>query len=287
MGIIKFGADPELFSIENGYAVPPIEYMSRGVLEVYGYHKDNPMHPIVFRRSDFFVHQDGVLFEFIVRPQESLRALRDFIVMSMSRFADVTGIKLTAIPAAELDTKRYPQDRYRDLYMFGCLPDRDPSIEFNPTWGDIEPEDSWRYAGGHISISIEDGIIKDEKDADELALLLGLTVSLPYRIFSKDYMEEYEARRAKMYGTPAKYRGNKLNKGIFEFRTPSNQWLLFEPEHLDIMEDGFRAAVNMLKSGFDLFRKYYPYLRDIYYSDKSSIALFWARNILPYAEKYK
>lgn len=252
--MLTVGSDPEFFALgASNKILPPHIFLDR--FGEIGEYKGLPM---LYEDDEFILHIDGAAFEVVLKnPRYSLTDVHQLIYHARQLIADRFDIYLSPTPAAVLDealTKEVDENFLESLMYAGCNPDYDPVLEdlgiSTPTiQGIFKFKDSWRYAGGHISVSkvgLKEKIAKEHK---KLAIIFSVTVGLRLVLMSSISLVELERRRSKIYGTPAKYRPKKVElTGIFEYRTPSNQWTSFRIESIDALDSDIRMALSLFES---------------------------------------
>ena len=259
---LVYGVDPEVFAYykKDGklFVLPPVFF--REMLEVPV--EENGTHPIFARGKNWFVHEDGVAFEFSVNPSTDPAELFYTVASAMEEVAEkilkpFKGFcepKLLAHPTINYDCMKWIESgpEYIMCTIFGCDPDKD-------VWGtrtekiDDVSLHPFRYGGGHVHLSGSAAIIKEPLLAVKCAAITMGNVAIAY---SKN--AELEKQRTFRYGKPGKYRiqnYKKLWNGIpnthvgIEYRTPSNSWTQDKELAMKIFEWGKIGMENLLEQG--------------------------------------
>lgn len=253
-----FGADPEYFASyeKEGkkYVLSPA-LMERefGIKAISG----DTKHPVYIRQKEFSWMMDGVAWELtLLRPHDHLidvwKATRDALDCLAGFFGELhsssfSNISLYTKPAIFIEPSLYlpllNDERVYQGFIFGCDPDLDavnPMYECATIDVSTHP---YRYGGGHIHISGDDILSENPRP---MIMLLACTIGNYVTLHSKE--PELERLRVETYGRPGRFRiQNYPNGGRgVEYRTPSNQWTLFEPSEIEEMESLIQKADGYL-----------------------------------------
>lgn len=237
--MLTFGSDPEFFIPydKNGesYVEPPAYFREvlgvpftipdgRKDLEPYR------QHPVFADKDGIQIIEDGVAFEYTLKPTTEAKFLVAQINQAHEMLVDLVGrygyTDVYKKPVIKFDCfgKYNPDlipDEYFSCMIFGCDRDFD-AIDFNYQGATLNVrEHDKRYGGGHLHVGSEDkSVIKLLHDNYRnfirmLAIFVGNTC-----IAESDY-PELEKIRSFHYGNPGRYR---LPEHGVEYRTPSNSW---------------------------------------------------------------
>lgn len=197
--LIAIGSDPEVFLVdENDKPVSAI-----GLI---GGSKHEPLHII----DNFFLQEDNVMVEYNIPPVRDVDRfifnLNKGLNIIKNQIPENLDIKITPSLEFSNDQLAHPQAE-----EFGCEPDFNVWKRCeNPI---INPENNYRYAGGHIHISYENPTLEV---SEKLVKALDFFLGVPFVLIDKD-----EIRKRK-YGTAGRFR---IKTYGIEYRTLSNHWL--------------------------------------------------------------
>lgn len=275
MNKLVFGTDPEFFAsyTKDGkdYVLPPAFFRVYRDLEF----TPNESHPIFIDDMDnsgVKVIEDGVAFEFTIRPSQNWKELHDRIQLGrkmtsdliLSKFNEDCETMLKALPTICFDVERWGKEKeeFQQCLIFGC----DTSYD---AWNEGESfprvnakKHPYRYGGMHIHISGREII----KEKPMLAIqMLTLTTGLAYVANSK--VPELELLRTGMYGKPGNFRPQRYRElwdGIpytdfgVEYRTPSNSMADNEEQCKEVFKWTKIGIDNLLPYdlGLDLIKKF-------------------------------
>lgn len=234
---LVFGSDPEVFAYykkdEKPFVIPPAEFREKGLPIII----QNGKNPVFYADNDIKIIEDGVAFEFTIRPSTNWRELYERIQHAKQILKDKI---IPILDEAEEDvsclpTINYEVDRwgkksrsFQNCLIFGCDPDRDA---FNPSdEGTIinARKHPFRYGGGHLQVS---GVPEFKDDIFYAVKCMAIGAGIAYVAYSD--VPELEKMRTYLYGKPGKFRPQRY-EGLFEgipntnfgieYRTPSNSW---------------------------------------------------------------
>lgn len=232
--MLKFGCDPEVFSVINNEVISP------AMLEKFSGLKflrtDNlDKHPVYIENKDFRWIQDGVAFELnICHPVTTPKEMFDIIKNSVECLEETVsklnfeGEKLSIYkkPVVGINPEKYfpflNENKIKQGFIFGCDPDQDAiRPDYHCETVDVISH-LFRYGAGHLHTS----------GAEEFKYLIELAVKYfaltvgNFCISNSPYPEQ-EKQRATTYGKPGRFRPQTYPDGSFgiEYRTPSNSWI--------------------------------------------------------------
>jgi len=262
---VHIGADPEFFYINKGefdefpinYSIPPVVFRKKKLLTPIRVF--NRRHYVFWEEGNYVLHEDGAAFELTTPPFNNIIEMRESVLAIINEAQKDLGIEFTIIPAAKfIIPEKYVNDKeFIKACEFGCNPDIEGYMpEINLTTHTISAEDiPFRFGGGHIMIEFPEELKELMMNYHDIfSQFLAITVGLRMIAFTK--FPELIKERAKYYGTPCKYRDNKLHKGLFEYRTPSNEWLLFNEQQLLEIENGINIALTLFHARDELARNF-------------------------------
>lgn len=240
----NFGADPELFLVNDGECIPPAS-----LREDFGFDYDK----ILLEMGDCRIIEDGAAVEINLEPSNNFDLFWQRIERATEGvidFAKQFDLNVDISPAVKFDPKKFWIDRdetFRDCVRFGCDEDLDVySGEFSR---EICVETiQERFGGGHLHIEgdFHDVYFYFTQLCD---IFIGNTAVSLKRDSST---RSAEGRRLKYYGQPGKIRlqnyGNNV-KGI-EYRTPSNFWIK-DKENARLLVTMADAVVNLMENPSD------------------------------------
>lgn len=237
---VMFGADPELFLLDN-YG------QFKSAIGIIGGSKAEPRY---IDTDGSAVQEDNVAVEFNIAPAKTREEFIHHIGKVMEylhNFVKEKGFSLCVVPAAI-----FPDSELKDpmALAFGCDPDFSVwtrSINEPPELPKDQP--NLRSAGGHIHVSWDNP--KDE-DGERLVKAMDIFVGAPSIIYDSDQL------RRKLYGKPGCFRFKPY--GI-EYRTPSNIWIK-SPDLVGWAFDQSLRAVEYLNSGGKIDDAHLPLIED-------------------------
>lgn len=266
---ILFGTDPEygiFYKKDNKDFVLPAAFF-----RLFGHIpcvKEDIKHPVMFEIPNYKIIEDGVAFEFTVKPENNMlslvnnvRFLRKNLEQLIPKQVEEFGeLGVSDKPVLNFDVERWANEssKFKMSMIFGCDKDFDArELDYN-----CETRNAlrhpFRYFGGHIHVSLPENnsIFKDipKIGIRVFSVLVGTTTTL----FSK--YPELEKIRVGEYGRPQRFRPQKYSSGIYgiEYRTPSTNWTTLGDEFILVIEKAIRTAVDYLinDSFFELLNHY-------------------------------
>lgn len=227
---VKYGADPELFLVDN-YG----QYKS--AIGIIGGSKANP------RKLDnegSAVQEDNVAVEFNIPPSSTKEQFVGNIGRVMGYLHDYTkekGFSLAVVPAALFPLEELVHPMAKE---FGCDPDFNVwTQEENPRPIVPQSMQNLRSCGGHLHVSWD----KPHFHAQErMVKALDIFCGVPSIQLDGDTL------RRKLYGKAGCFRFK--NYGI-EYRTLSNFWIK-SPDLVEWLYTQAEKAVNFLNSGGEI-----------------------------------
>lgn len=239
---LVYGTDPEKFAgyKKDGelYVLPPAYF--RHHLEVQAMEPESK-HPVFIdqmKELGVIVMEDGVAFEYTVRPDTDWTKLFDRVSIAdrlleteiLSKFPGECLPEVQCVPTINYDVERWSQEKkqMQMCLIFGCDQDYN-ALNYSVKNKVVNAlKHPFRYGGGHIHVSGSPKI----KEEPLLAIQsLIFTAGLAAVAFSDT--PDLDKMRTFLYGKPDKFRPQRYNKlfndmpdtdfGV-EYRTPSNRW---------------------------------------------------------------
>lgn len=274
---LVYGTDPEYFAgyvqKKKLFVLPPAWFRVYGKVpyipeEIKGHH--------VFidemKESGVLVMEDGVAFEFTVKPSSDWKELFERVQLGkrllseriLSKFSNDCLPEIISQPTINFDVKRWAKENaeFRLCLIFGCDQDFD-ACNYNAPGKVIDAlKHPFRYGGGHLHVS-GSAAIKEEPILAVYSMLL--TSGLSY-VANSD-TPELDKQRTYLYGRPGKYRiqeYSKLFNGMpntdvgIEYRTPSNRWTSSIEQATQIFKWAEIGIKRLLEEG--LVKELYPLL---------------------------
>jgi hypothetical protein len=258
MSKLIFGGDPEYFASykkdNKDYVCPPVHFR-----KVFGIKPivEDEKHPVFFNIDGIKIHEDGVAFEFAIKPQHSVKELHLGFMHGLDilkEFVNKFDLDVYTKPTINFDVEKYydKSDDFLMCLLFGCDPDEDAFNYFQKQFIIDALNHKYRYGGGHLHLSgakvFQDNPIDSIK---AMAITVGNFVvgNSPY--------PKLEKQRTFNYGKPGKFRVQKygsLFKDIpytdigIEYRTPSNTWTT-NLEMSEGIEHWAYKALDILENG--------------------------------------
>jgi len=262
---VHIGTDPEFFVISTGefdyipegYSIPPVVYRIENQLKLK--RLIGIRHYVFWEKNGYIIHEDGAAFELTTPPFNDIIEMKNSVLGILGEAEKDLGLKFTIIPAAKfmIPDKFKNNESFITACEFGCNPDIEGCMpDINLTTRTIRADDiPYRFGGGHITIEFKE----EHKNLfvnypDIFSQFMAINVGIPMIAFTR--FPHLLKERAKYYGTPCKYRDNKLHKNLFEYRTPSNEWLLFTDEQLMTIQKGINTAIKMFTSRDETARSF-------------------------------
>lgn len=203
---IRIGGDPEFF-LQHNEALTS----SRGLL---GGSKNEPR-----KLEHGSVQEDNIMLELNLQPASTLQEFNGNIQALLNEVRSHLAGTQTALLVHSPEVLLTNELKMRhEAQEFGCEPDynawtgrrnKTPKLEI----------DEWRYAGGHIHVSVDQVLNK----AQQRNIVKWYDVSVGLYCTINDTGE----RRASVYGTAGRFRYTKYSEGVtgIEYRVPSNFWV--------------------------------------------------------------
>jgi hypothetical protein len=230
MNTLTYGSDPEFAICEiinDDYYPVPVPYFLENGFKALAIDEESK-HPLLVKESNFSVIMDGVSFELTLPPVKEPKQMFDNLQSAfkwLKDFSSTYNYELVTRPTLPYNPHKWERDNnilFWQCNRFGCDRDRDAII---PDYESPEIDATnhfFRYFGGHIHLSDEDGFLYEfiEPTINLMAITVG-----NYCIANSKYPED-EIRRAELYGQPGRFRAQQYPNGSkgLEYRSPSNQW---------------------------------------------------------------
>lgn len=276
MNPLVFGTDPEKFAAYkmNGeyFVLPPAWFREYGKIPFVPGEKGHHVFLDAMDEMGALVMEDGVAFEYTVRPSTDWKELFDRVKFAdkilseeiLSAFSKECESEVFTLPTIRYDVDRWINEgkQFQMCLIFGCDQDYNAPafLEKDKKAKAGKVVDAlvhpYRYGGGHFHISGSEAI----KNEPILAVqCLQLSVGLAAVAFSD--VPNLEKDRTFLYGKPRRYRIQQY-KGLFdnipntdvgiEYRTPSNRWTN-SFEHAKKMFEWAEIGIrNLLEKGLGL-----------------------------------
>jgi len=258
---ISFGFDPEVFLVYKDTKNYDSFVGDEFVLSPAVLHKENglefltedPKHPLLVHNKRVGVIMDGVACEINsaspIKTGSELRVLLDEALELLYPISKRYDLEISIKPAVNFDYQKYYTDSAKQDTLllqgliFGCDADMDAYDQsFDCPTLDVSNH-PYRYGGGHIHMS-------NVKSLGELENCRALTqlcaISAGNFSIANAYYPELEKLRGSYYGKAGKFRPQIYRGGArgVEYRTPSNNWINYSADKLDLFLDTFRIAVD-------------------------------------------
>jgi hypothetical protein len=230
---IQFGADPELFLIQEGRYISSIGRVG-----------GTKLHPRDIGNGSA-VQEDNVAIEFNTKPAASkedfIRSLQAPLTYLKTYAKDaLNGMELAIVPSALFPPEELLNPK---AMVFGCEPDYNAwTRQVNPRPVAPKGLERLRTCGGHLHVSWDE---PDTEDAVQLVRAMDLFIGAPSIFHDKDQ------QRRKLYGCAGAFRVKPY--GV-EYRTLSNWWIA-DTAKMEWVYDHAQQAIKFVNAGRPIDKK--------------------------------